>query len=303
MISEKRLTIFIMSYNRPEFLSEALDSVLNQTYKSMEVILSDNSTDNRVEKLMSLRYPKVKYIKRTPSLDVLSHHNALIDDVKTEFVTFFHDDDILEAGYAEKLTQLLVSNENLSAVASDARLIFGGSRSKIKFGNLEQLEIIENGQQLLKRYFDFGAGYPPFPGYMYRTSRIKNKRLIQEYGGRHSDYTFLDGVLESGPIAWSDQTLMSYRLHQGSSGVSEILSDRRKLVQYLVKKYNLSRNDEIIKIMRFKFLLSWYRKKGLKKRILARKLIKMGLLFFLFNTKFRISILKKIFNKPSKLFN
>ncbi len=294
--NHKRLTIFIMSYNRPEFLSEALDSALNQTYKSIEVILSDNSTDGRVEKLMSQRYPNVQYIRRTPSLNVLSHHNALIEEAKTEFVTFFHDDDILEADYAEKMTRLLDSCQNFSAVAPDASLMFGRDQSKIKFGNLKQLEIIDNGHQLLKRYFDFGAGYPPFPGYMYRTSHIKDKRLIQEHGGRHSDYTFLDGILENGPMAWSNQVLMTYRLHQGSSGVSEILSDRRKLIQYLIKKYNYSRNHKIIKIMRFKFLLSWFEKKGgIKPKKISRILIKMGIMFFMLNSNFRISIFKKIF--------
>ena len=42
-----KVSIIILSYNQDKFLKNSIDSVINQTYKNLEIIISDNgSTDN-----------------------------------------------------------------------------------------------------------------------------------------------------------------------------------------------------------------------------------------------------------------
>jgi glycosyltransferase involved in cell wall biosynthesis len=61
--------IFIATYNRPLLLEAAINSTLNQDFDSFEVIISDNSTNDETEKLISrFRDNRLKYIKRRPSL-------------------------------------------------------------------------------------------------------------------------------------------------------------------------------------------------------------------------------------------
>jgi glycosyltransferase involved in cell wall biosynthesis len=294
-VSNKELTIFIMAYNRPKYLKLALDSVINQTHKNITVIVSDNSTDDRVEKLMEAEYPHICYVKRVPSVDVLTHHNFLIKEACTEFVTFFHDDDIMFPKYAEELLKILRLDNKLAAVAPNAYLIEGEARLNKRFGQFKEFEVIKNGRELMQRYFAFGSdGYPPFPGYMYRTEAIRNSRLNSEEGGRHSDYSFLDHILGSGSLGWMPEVLMNYRIHQGGSGVVEVLCDRRSLVNYLCNKYCLSRKSNLILVMRYKFMKSWENKSKNCSLKIKWLLLKLAVYFAIVNSGFRKEILRKM---------
>ena len=284
-----------MAHNRPEYLKLALDSVINQTHKSITVIVSDNSTEDRVGNLMADDYPHICYVKRVPSVDVLTHHNLLLKEACTEFVTFFHDDDIMFPKYAEELLKILRLDNKLAAVAPNAYLIEGEARSKKRFGQFKKFDVIKNGRELMQRYFAFGSdGYPPFPGYMYRTEAIKNSRLNSAKGGRHSDYSFLDDILGSGSLGWVPEVLMGYRIHQGGSGVIEVLSDRRSLINYLCSKYCLSRKSDLILTMRYKFLKSWAAKNSKCPLKIKWLLLKIGIFFAIVNSGFRKEILKEM---------
>lgn len=59
------ITIAIPTYNRADsYLRHALDSALNQTYKNIEIVVSDNcSVDNTEEVVQGLHDPRIRYFK------------------------------------------------------------------------------------------------------------------------------------------------------------------------------------------------------------------------------------------------
>ena len=46
------VTILIPTYNRPQYLKFALESVLNQTYQNLEIVISDNSPNDETESML-----------------------------------------------------------------------------------------------------------------------------------------------------------------------------------------------------------------------------------------------------------
>ena len=48
-----KIQIFIASYNRPHLVVKTIDSVLSQTFNSFNVIVSDNSTNDETESLLT----------------------------------------------------------------------------------------------------------------------------------------------------------------------------------------------------------------------------------------------------------
>jgi len=229
---------------------------------------------------------------------VLSHHNKLISDSNSEYVTYFHDDDIMLPMYAQEMVGILDSNKELVAVAPNATLIKEGFKFPKKIHSIKKLKLISRWQELINGYFAFGGpGCPPFPGYMYRVSKIKEKGLYAHEGGRHSDYTFLDSLLDRGMLGWSELVLMGYRVHTGSSNKSEILSDRRKLINHICKKHNLSKRDPLIQLMRYRFLFAWNKVSIRKKTSLKKLLLKLSLIFFITNSGFRREVFVKLMNK------
>ena len=61
-----KLSIIVPTYNRANYLKECLDSIINQNYPNIEVIVTDdNSTDNTKEVVKEYiqKYPFIKFVK------------------------------------------------------------------------------------------------------------------------------------------------------------------------------------------------------------------------------------------------
>jgi cellulose synthase/poly-beta-1,6-N-acetylglucosamine synthase-like glycosyltransferase len=87
-IQMSSLTIFILCHNRPDFTRQTLHSILAQTDKEFELIVSDNSSNDEVERVVSSEFPQVSYRRRTPMLQPLAHFNQSTKCKVTTFVCF-----------------------------------------------------------------------------------------------------------------------------------------------------------------------------------------------------------------------
>lgn len=87
-----RVSVLIPTYNCGQFLGQALDSVLAQTFTDFEIIVvDDGSTDNTAEVVAG--YPQVKYIPREHG-GVSVTRNAAVAEATGEFVVFLDADDM-----------------------------------------------------------------------------------------------------------------------------------------------------------------------------------------------------------------
>ncbi|MBQ7628766.1 MAG: glycosyltransferase family 2 protein, partial [Selenomonadaceae bacterium] len=68
------VTVIIPTFNRPKYFKLALESALNQTYRNIEVVVSDNSTEDDTENLMQ------DYIKNDSRIKYFRHKNFTAND-------------------------------------------------------------------------------------------------------------------------------------------------------------------------------------------------------------------------------
>ena len=80
------MQIFITSCDRPKYLYESLSSALAQDASGidLEVIVSDNSTNNDVEEMMQKHFPNVRYVKRWPQ--TTEHLHKVINEATADFI-------------------------------------------------------------------------------------------------------------------------------------------------------------------------------------------------------------------------
>ena len=64
-MNEPLVTVLMPVYNAEKYLPNALESILNQTYKNLEIlIINDGSTDNSEKIILSYNDPRIRYIKQ-----------------------------------------------------------------------------------------------------------------------------------------------------------------------------------------------------------------------------------------------
>ena len=111
-------------YNGERFIKFAIDSLLNQTYKEIEIIILDNKSSDRTREIcaeIKKTDYRVRYIldkeKRT------SHEAAdeIIKHVNGEFCMIACDDDVWDPYFIEKLVQELIDNKEINMVFSEAK--------------------------------------------------------------------------------------------------------------------------------------------------------------------------------------
>ncbi|MEO7209375.1 MAG: glycosyltransferase family 2 protein [Chitinophagaceae bacterium] len=95
MNAKPAISICIPAYKRVDSLKRLLDSITIQTYKDFEVIITDDSPDDSVQKLADTFKEKIhlEYSKNNTTLGTPANWNACIDKASGEWIKIMHDDD------------------------------------------------------------------------------------------------------------------------------------------------------------------------------------------------------------------
>lgn len=107
------VSIIVPVYNVASYLTECLDSILSQTYSSLEVILvNDGSTDNSVVLCQNycIKDTRVKLLDKENG-GVSSARNAGLDTATGSYVSFVDSDDVLAPDYVESMIKIALSEK------------------------------------------------------------------------------------------------------------------------------------------------------------------------------------------------
>jgi len=95
MIESPFFSVVIPTFNRAEFLREAIQSVLNQTFENYEVIVvDDHSTDNTKEVAAAFKDKRINYVPNDRGIGGAGTRNTGIFRARGEWVAFLDDDDV-----------------------------------------------------------------------------------------------------------------------------------------------------------------------------------------------------------------
>ena len=123
MKNEPLVSIIIPTYKRSNMLSRTIESVLNQTYQNIEIIVVDdndkNTTYRKDTEIVMRKYKdnyKVKYIKHDKNMNGAVARNTGIRVSKGEYIGFLDDDDIFYKEKIQKQVEYLEKNIEYDAV-------------------------------------------------------------------------------------------------------------------------------------------------------------------------------------------
>jgi glycosyltransferase involved in cell wall biosynthesis len=124
------VSICIPTYKRPEFLLEAVNSCLLQTYPNIQIIICDDSLDDVSERVIAGLgcHGKIKYFRNSPSLGQARNVNKLFEYAEGEYLVLLHDDDLLLPNAVESMLQCLQGNSDIDACFGKQQIIDPQSR-------------------------------------------------------------------------------------------------------------------------------------------------------------------------------
>nr|WP_314806372.1 glycosyltransferase [uncultured Selenomonas sp.] len=121
------VSIMIPTYNRPHYFRETLAGALTQTYPNIEVIVCDNSTDDRTEELMrSYRDDvRVRYVRNREARTKAENFMPFEHLAQGEFLQWCMDDDILLPDKTTRMVDAFLSESEVTLVTSIRGVIDG----------------------------------------------------------------------------------------------------------------------------------------------------------------------------------
>lgn len=112
-MTQPLISVIVPCYNVEEYLPRCVESVLNQTYRNLEILLVDDGSPDRCGEICdgyAAVDSRVKVIHKENG-GLSDARNVALDVMKGEYVTFVDSDDYVAADYVEYLYKLIVKEK------------------------------------------------------------------------------------------------------------------------------------------------------------------------------------------------
>ncbi len=207
------ISVIIPTYNRAYILSKAIESVLNQTFKNVELIVVDDGSIDQTPYLV-YKYPLI-YVRK-PHRGVSHTRNTGILKAKGEFIAFLDSDDVFVSKKLEKQLKFLEKYPEYKIVQTDEIWYKGNIRINPKkkhqkaegwfFDKAIKICVVSISTVLIKKevFYEVGFFDESFPvcedyEFWLRVSLKMPVGLVKEYlviksGGRSDQLSAMKGL-------------------------------------------------------------------------------------------------------------
>lgn len=120
------VSICIPCYNAADYIAETINSVLNQTYQNLEIIICDDkSTDKTVEVVKSFNDDRIQFYQNEKNLGCSGNYNRVLSYAKGKYTKLLCADDLIIQACIEKQIAVFekYSNRNIVLVTANKYVI------------------------------------------------------------------------------------------------------------------------------------------------------------------------------------
>lgn len=209
------VSIIVASYNHGAYVEDAIHSVLNQTYKNIQLIVVDDaSIDDSASKIMSLRKESgFLFLQNEKNIGLQRSLARAMQEVEGEYLGIFASDDVILPQKIELLTDFMLQHELDGVYASGFVLNPDGSQVPMDMARVEQM--FRDGTYLDHAYVSdtYGA---MFQSGLFRSRAIKDLEYIRQ-NFWSDDWAVTIKLLENYRIGFLNVPTVIYRVHGDNS--------------------------------------------------------------------------------------
>ena len=219
------VSICIPVYNAENYIQHTLESLVIQTYKNIEIIVSDNaSTDHTRQSVMrvSARDTRIKYFCNETNVGYCKNVLSAVRYAASEYVAIYHADDIYDPKIIEEEVDVLLSDKDIVGVFTKLVYYYGenGSRTPNIYKKLMTENIYSPEDELFRGDWNLVCplilkygNFFPCPSLMTRKDHFIKIGGFSDNYPSNEDLELWIKMLQSGnKLAIVNQFLLKYRI-------------------------------------------------------------------------------------------
>ena len=211
------LTIFVVTYNRANYLRACIKSILEQSYQNFQLVILDNASIDDTQNIVnSFKDNRIGYIRHEKNIGGCNNIKYAFNLCETKYFIVFHDDDIMNNDLLKKEIGVLEENEKYAIVSSLATFIDGEGKRIASYNTKRESGIsIFKGNEYIRNFLLKRQGII-CPSVMFRNAFFKEKALTfrTDVGQAADQYLWFEAAKNGGILCRINERLMKYRVHE-----------------------------------------------------------------------------------------
>lgn len=219
------LTIAIPTYNRKNLLKRALESIISQLNSRIEILVSDNASDDGTDEMMAEYFPMIRYIKNETNMGADYNFLQCYREARGKYVILFGSDDRFADGALAYFTDFLERNDcdwvfvNYRYYDVTKREIYVKNSERIKDYSQKQ-DILTNDGNLFMKYANHGITY--MSASIIKKSLLPYASESEKYIGTYFIHTYIMLEAVNGKQALFGIIMQPFVENNATAGENEI---------------------------------------------------------------------------------
>jgi glycosyltransferase involved in cell wall biosynthesis len=216
-MSKYPLTVVIVTKDRKKFFKKSLESVLSQNYQDFKLLILDGGKKQPVESLIERKKSEREiFYEKIDCKDIIEAWNFAVSKCETEYISIFHDDDVMHSDFLDKSMEALLANPNVGMSYTQANKV----DEKGEFISLWSENCVDEGVvegfDYLWQTIKFGCCITIAPTVIVK-KEVYNKvgPYADEFCFNVFDFNYWIRVAREYSLHFIAEPLVDYRVHTG----------------------------------------------------------------------------------------
>ena len=211
------ISVFLPYYNDKAFLADAVESVLNQSYKNIELVLFNHaSADGSRDIAHSYNDQRIIHIDAKKNLGAGATYNISVCLAQMSGVWFktMCADDILRSDCFENMVAYALENPDKDLIFGNMEYVNaeGKSLKKDWFSDVRGFSV-NNSEIDLMKLFSSNINVLPYTGAFVKTEKLRSLKMDNSLTIRADMWLWLSSLLQGAKVGYCNQIIGSYRFH------------------------------------------------------------------------------------------
>ena len=222
-LSAPLVSLCVPTRNRAAALNESLQTICGQDYSPLEILISDNHSDDDTERVVRdwmARDPRIRYVRHERNIGLHGNHNFCFDEARGDFICICHDHDRRDRHIVSEYVSFLADHPRVGIVCSDWDLIDDADR---QIGvRSHEAPPVTAGLDYIARTMRAGRSSVSIPGAMVRRDALGSSRFVLDAPIGFGDFPVWFRVAETWDVGHIPKRLWSWRQNQESHSARAI---------------------------------------------------------------------------------